>query len=440
MGGAGVGGRPGSHRPQSMHFWILDDSFFDTPQLNCCRLPEQGAFTLSLQPVLTMGALDTTLFRYLTDTNERLHFTSILSMFIYCAIMVINTLAVLFALENTGCDKMLRFVIPRECYFLMLYVFCFVLVRAGVLKTYVMQPLTAMYQLFLPTPTELISLGLFGSLLVVFTIHVALLHATVSGDSYEGAISLTGTGLISGLAALFAFGVHVRSFTCRRDHPELKRAGTDNICAPAMFVNATSLAHLVHTQPDDEPERKERIQALSVLVDNNQSFMLTVSVLILTLNNYALLYAMLQVPDSCMGIDMSVEIRFIVEVQSLFLPLVMFVYAVIRVFLLKAQVARPIATCFNLKKSSDYSYSIMAVLWTSFLACYIFICYMYRYGIHTIDHHPYWIVSFSLLALICCGLCITVYSVHCNGLVMKVLTTYQHSYRASQEAAAETMI
>jgi len=135
----------GASKRVSTAFWVLDDSFFDAPQLRCARLPEQGTFALSMQPVLTLEGLDPKLFNYLKERNETLHFTSTLSMSAFCTLMVVNALAIMYVLEAAGCDSLMIYILPRECYFLLLYASCFVLIRAAVLKTYVLQvPLTTL--------------------------------------------------------------------------------------------------------------------------------------------------------------------------------------------------------------------------------------------------------------------------------------------------------
>jgi hypothetical protein len=121
-----------------------------------------------------------------------------------------------------------------------------------------------------PTATEIVSLVIFGTSLIVFSIHVAVLHAAVSLSSYSAAISLTLTGLLTTFVGMAAFGMHVRSFTRRPNHPGLTVPPPAAYFEWNLLVNATSLAHIVeYTQLDEE--RVDILQGLSILTESNQS-------------------------------------------------------------------------------------------------------------------------------------------------------------------------
>lgn len=206
--------------------------------------------------------------------------------------------------------------------------------------------------------------------------------------------------------------------------------------------------------------------------------MLSVSCLTMMCNIFGMCYSLEHMPDSCRD-DSSVEfaVSAIVRVESLLMPVLCLGYALLRVYLIKSQVARPIgmyasrvrvrvhgcptcahvsvppslpgayqrthptstttttpsAECFNLKKSSDYAGMGMGLLALLIVGGFVFTLWLLRYD--EVANITFWASSVSCFSCLCAGGIILMYSYHCNGLIQKVMATFIHSISSKSRVA-----
>jgi hypothetical protein len=222
----------------------------------------------------------------------------------------------------------------------------------------------------------------------------------------------------------------VRSFTRRPNHPGLEflpEDGTNDygLGSLSVFVNATSLTHILDYGGHIDQTTVDILHGLSILTEQNQSAMLSITVLTMTLNIFGMCFSMEHVPDECETGEIRENVEYIVRVQAVLMPIMALAYTLLRVYLLKAQVARPVAKCFNLKKSSGYTYYVLGLLFVFIIASLCAILYFLEY--EPVSHTTYWASGLSLFACLCAGLVVLLYSFHCNGLVQKVMSTFVHS-------------
>lgn len=121
----------------------------------------------------------------------------------------------LWSVEDAGCDSLTKDVVPRECYFILVFTFCFLIIRIGILKTYILEPSVAIFSIIGTTLNQLVSQACLGICICFFVSLCSTINVAVESSEYDTAISLTLIGLLLILLGLFSFGAHVRSFIHR---------------------------------------------------------------------------------------------------------------------------------------------------------------------------------------------------------------------------------
>ena len=396
-------------------FEVLDDDYFDAPVLSC-TVPEQGTFSLSIQPLLNLEGIPSKTRSTLIKTNMTLHFATISGAAIFSSIIIASMAAVLIATSYERCDILTKNVVQFECYFLLIFLFAFILVRMGLIKSYIIQPTVAIFQIINSTPRQLISLGVTGILWSGFIGIIQGLDGTIQRGHYTFSVSLTMVAIILLFSSLFAFGEHARSYLFRQNIPNLEVPESKPIELP-LFVSGCGMQHLGESISDSQ--MKQLIVSLDQWMEYSQQIMNNVLIMSLALNVYILALYMLSSGD-CEGVQH--EIDDIIYVEALFIPLVMICFAFMRVYLMKACAARPVAKYFNLKKKAGVSWVLMIIcflLWATFvyLTHYFFIDDKTRVGL-----------LFSFLASLVGGGGISFfYSQHVSSLVRKVKITIEHT-------------
>ena len=396
-------------------FEILDDDYFDTPILSCA-IPEQGTFSLSIQPILRLDGIPSKIRSALVKTNMTLHFATVSGAAMLSAILIASMAVVLIAVSYEDCGSLTKNIVPNECYFLLIFLFVFILIRMGLLKSYVIQPTTAIFQIVNSTPRELFSLAVTGILWSGFIGIIQGLDGTLQRGHYTTAIILTILAIVILFSSLFAFGDHTRSYLFRQGIPNLEVPESKPLELP-LFISGCGMQHLCDSIVDSK--MKQLVVSLDQWMEFSQQIMLNILVMALALNVYGLMLYMVTWND-CDTVQHQID--DIVYVESMFIPLVMICFAFIRVYLMKACAARPVAKFFNLKKKAGASWLLMILCFLCWGA------FMYLTYYYFLENQPKIGLLFSFLASLFGGGGISFfYSQHVTTLVKKVKITVEHT-------------
>ena len=111
---------------------------------------------------------------------------------------------------------------------------------------------------------------------------------------------------------------------------------------------------------------------------------------------------------------------------SCFIPLLLLVYTLLRIYLIKTNAARPVAKYFNLRKSSSLSWLGILLAFVIFVACYIYMYFMYEVSDwYSKDFSD--AIGLSCISSICVCSMSMFYACHVSGLIQKVRKTMQHT-------------
>lgn len=396
-------------------FEILDDDYFDAPILSCA-LPEQGTFSLSIQPILNLGGIPAKTRSELVKTNLALHFATILGAAIVSAVLIASMGGVLIAVSYEDCTSLTKDIVSNQCYFLLIFLFAFTIIRMGIIKTYVIQPTVGIFKIIGSTPRELFTLTSTGILWAGFVGIIQSLDGTLHRGHYTLAVALTMCAILVLFFSLFSFGDHARSYLFRQGVPNLEVPEAKTMELP-LFISGCGMQHLCDSITDGN--LKQLIVSLDQWMEYSQQIMNNVLIMFLVLNIYGLLFYMLGW-SGCKSTEH--EIHDIVYVEGLFVPLVLLCFACVRVYVMKSLAARPVAKRFNLKKKAGISWILMILCFFGWGGLMYLVYYFHH------EQKEILSIIMSIAASVVGGGGISFfYSQHVSSLVRKVKVTIEHT-------------